>query len=240
MDNIRHSTHLFNSAWTETQKQLNPLGMREQAVPTEFAQRLNGNGRFVLRSWEWSVGKGTLSASQLRLVHIQGANSEIFNVWIVPEQPPLYPLLVTELLLVSGRLRVGFWDLQIPELISELRDRVLSAAKRALERTSLPLSQEAAPDWAIRWGSGYHLYTRPEAEQDLALVMESYAAYLAAWVELAGVPAPLNLANCYEAPPCTLRDYFREHLRHSPVRTYLTKIFGEDWSTRFLCDFLYR
>jgi hypothetical protein len=95
--------------------------------------------------------------------------------------------------------------------------------------------EPALPGWAIDHSPGSYFTAREDDGQSLALLETAYRAYLDLWVEL-------TAAAAVAAHPHTaaLAAFKESHLAHWPGTDYLTKLFGADWSRRFIHEFLYR
>lgn len=211
-----------------TRRLLRTRGVFPLAVPAEFARRAGGQGRFQLRAFAWNVGVPV--GAECRCVYIRGQNSEVFNALVFPTDPTAAPVFVADFLLVGGQLRLAFLDLQGPGLAAGQRTAVaLATCALAAE---LP-SDVSAPAWAVAHSLGGFCHARG-AGIDLTRLLTAYDDYLRLWLRFSGG------RGAVDPDDDTLTLFKEEHRREAPAAPYLGRLFGTDWTERFLRDFLYR
>lgn len=225
--------------WEDTRRRLAPLGVVDLPIPADLAASSGLSGKMSLRAACWGIGP---RLAECRIVRIEGPNAEIVNTMIFPDRPEALPVFAAELLVFGGVPRLAFVDLQVPGLADRRRDDVAVRTRRlAVDFAHLPCDQ-TAPDWAVHWSAGGYVFTRPNDTafaEDLLLL---YGRYLDLWVDLAagacGGPGETRCAD--PAAVAELQHYKRSHVEHSPGTAFLTKLFGAEWTGRFLNGFLYR
>lgn len=222
----------FAALWDATRARLEPLGLTDAPPDPGLAAR---GGRMRLTAARWLVGPAERPVADCRIVRILGAAAEIVNAMIFPTDPARLPVFASELLAFGGRPRLTFLDLQTPGLAADLRPLVAERTRAVSERfADLPRDPEP-PGWAVAHSPGGHLFTRTDDPEHAPALGEAFAAYLGAWADLAAeavvAPDACRLA--------ALSEYKREHVAHSPGKVFLGKVFGDEWTERFLNEFLY-
>lgn len=206
----------FTSIWLRNHRFV-PVNLQPEFARIE-------NARMVLEAWKWENG-----LAEARVVRIWGKLASIFNCLIFPRSPRFAPVFVAELLATGGQLRLAFVDVQTPGMLDRqsTQHKTAAVAVRYAEFNH----PEPAPQWAMEFSSGSPAYLRPTSGMEIPMT-ELYSDYLRVWTELTQPGAPSCSAEL---------DAFKEHHRtQSPVSEYLSRVFGEDWTHRFLNGFLYR
>lgn len=213
-----------------------PLGLREEPLPKEFASASAKDGRLILRAWRWRLGSGS-PGDECRLVCIRGESSTIVNTLIFPHRPEEVPVFVAELMVFGGRPRLAFVDLQTPGLTGDRRVQIAERCRElAAAYAHLP-AEEAVPAWAAEHSTGGYVFTRPRGGSGGEAWGAVYRDYLDLWVACADVTAG-GAADTRAA--AELAAYKSQHLAHWPGTDYLARLFGAEWTGRFLNSFLYR
>lgn len=234
----RTTPRLLDGLRDETLVQLKPLGVIMRPVPNDLAHAEGAaHNRLVAESH--IVGAASDPLGECRIVRISGRNSEIVNTMLFPRRPARLPVFAAELLVFGGVPRLAFIDLQTPGLSPERRAAVAELTRRpAAWFAGLP-RDEAPPDWAVKDSAGGYVFTRPGHVRHAEALVEAYRAYLGLWTKLAQSDAVLSPPPPDAAADEALARYKRNHVEHSPGTTYLERIFGGDWTRRFLNRFLY-
>lgn len=211
---------LLDDCWHLTAKLLTDRGMtRDDLDPA------TGSGGQLLTATRW-----TGADAEARVVTIRGTAAGVFHSLLVPHDPGRAPVLVAEVLFTGGKLRLAFLDVQTPGM-SDTRP-VRDAAKMTAARYTAHFHPEPAPEWATEYASGHQAYVRP-AGQEVLPMTEMYSDYLALWHGL--TPTALTPAASPE-----LTAFKQRHRTDAPVAGYLSRVFGDAWTTLFLDSFLYR
>ena len=222
-------------AWQpQTSRSLQALGAQEAALPPDLVQATGGGGRIQLRAERWQLGRP--ACGECRLVRIEGATSEIVNVLVFPSNPRTTPTFVAEGLVFGGRLRLAFVDVQTPGM--DAAPAALVGRRTAALAGRLDGQRPGAPElpaWAVDHSPGHYFAARDDDGASAAVLETAYREYLDLWVELAGAAAAPD-----DADAAALTAFKRSHLAHWPGTDYLAKLFGADWSRRFIHEFLYR
>ena len=193
-----------------------------QSLPAELAQAQAAHLSLQAYCWQNAL-------AEVRLVRIRGKAASIFNCLIFPHCPERSPVFVAELLATGGQLRLAFVDVQTPGMLNTRP--ILQQTARLAQRHAAMNHPEPAPRWAMTYSSGSPLYLRPTTQRELPMT-DLYSDYLRVWSEFA-----------QPQPPCSspeLQAFKEHHLLESPVSEYLSSVFGSNWVSRFLIEFLYR
>ncbi len=227
------------------------LEIRSQQVPEPYSRRLGGNGRFELTAESWQLHAAGMHLATARMVVIKGAKTEILNTWIFPNYPDSTPIFAAELIAVGGAPRLAFIDIQAirdqPPILAEregdtqfmnlaqTRGADLSATLRS--KFSRFNSPETPPAWAVDASVGNYFFLRGGSTADFNLIQSCYRAYFETYCASNLLPIMIHLSR--EDALDRLLNYQRHHMRHSPGTRFLGNLFGVDWTTEFLTDFLY-
>lgn len=228
-----HPPRPFADLWDLTRRRLSPLGLTESPPDPEFAGR---GGRMQLVAARWRIGPAAGSVAECRIVRILGAAAEIVNTMIFPADPARLPVFAAELLAFGGRPRLTFLDLQGPGLSAAVRGAVAARTRAVSARFAAVPRDENPPGWAVAYSPGGYLFTRTDDPGHAGTLAGAYAEYLDVWADLA---AAVGLDGLDPAAAAELATYKREHVAHSPGRAFLGKVFGGEWTDRFLTEFLY-
>jgi len=220
---------------TATRARLATLGLRPLPLDADLAAALGG-GRLRLRAERWQVGEPALA--ECRTVHIAGASSEIASTPIFPECPERLPMYVADALITGGQVRMAFIDLPAPGLDDDLRGSLARDTRELAERWARPI-MDVPPAWAIEFSLGGCLFVRGGNADEFGVLTALQADYLRRWLETARHARATPPAVSRRGADC-LQRFKQGHLAHWPGTTYLERLFGHEWTRRFLHDFLYR
>ncbi len=235
----------FKSLYDDTLQRLQLVGACETGIPPKFSKHASINNKFHLTACEWLLGDGfeTIGASSAtaRCVYIRGLKTEILNTWIFPRQCDVLPVFAAELILVGGVVRVAFIDIQTPYQSLPLMHRVHQVTQALYQNYSGLRSSEAPPNWAIEASMGNYMYVRQGDSKTFPLICDCYEDYLEAALRLYD---QINRSNTSMATNETssadcLHAYQIHHMNSSPGKKFLSNLFGEDWTLRFLENFLF-
>lgn len=210
-----------------------------ESTPAHHTQSINS--RFTLWAHQWQIAIAGEHRATCRMVLIQGQQSEIINTWVFPVAPTRTPVMAAELIALSGAPRLTFIDIQTPGMVSGL-DRVAMQTHRLRADFAAILSDEAPPAWAVSDSEGGYVFSRNLTAESFPIIQSCYRAYLDHY-----------LSHCLQAPVRTdhvglererqsleqLDAYQQHHLDSSPGAVFLAKLFGDEWTDRFLHQFLF-
>lgn len=206
--------------------------MRRCIPAPEFRERdaLNGNGANLKFHDIEIEGIG-----QLRVTLIEGGKAQIFNAMVFPNSVERLPVFASEIVVFGGKVRVAVIDLQ--PLCNFIRMRYWMTEQisplRALY-SDLP-QEEKMPEWCLSHFTPHSIFTRSNEEHSISRILEAYIEYLDLFVELA-----LGTWSAKPALDCRLlREYKDHHITHTPGLPFLGKMFGEDWTHRYLREAMY-
>ena len=216
--------------WPETVARFESVG-RAVELPAEFASRPSHNGKTRLEACEYTLGEmGTA-----RMVRILGTASEIVNTLIFPGRPDRMPTFVAELLVFGGVPRMAFVDLQTPGLAPDRIETVRTATMELARKYPLP-ADVPPPEWATDHSTGGYCYGRPNDKSYISILKRAYTDYLSLWWSMRD-----GCRDCAkESARDELQKYKRHHVSSVPSGEFMGKLFGDEWASRFLEDWLYR
>jgi len=216
-----------------THRRLASPGAVEVAIPPELRRARDRTGLRTLEAAAWRVGEPAFA--ECRTVSILGPGTEVLNTMIFPTAPDGPPVFAAELLVFGGLPRLAFIDLQTPGAGAAMRRRAFEESLAARSRVALPNCEEPAPEWAVHWSAGAPLHSRPESVEAVGEMVRAYDVYLDAWLAL------IDGGDRSAEPDAAeqLARYKRSHVAHSPGTQFLSRLFGPDWTRRFLNEFLY-
>ncbi|MBL8800192.1 MAG: hypothetical protein JNM56_40290 [Planctomycetia bacterium] len=218
---------------------LRTLGLQTRDLPADLAAAEGSGGRIALTAACWDVGPAGAPFAQCRFVQILGTTLEIVNVMIFPANPESMPVFAAELLVTGGCPRLAFVDLQAPGLRPARRATLGVATSRLAERYAALPAPAATPAWAVEFSPGGYVFTRPHGADCGPALLQLSEDYLQLWCHCAARWGAPGLPTRPESVEQLCR-FKQHHIEHSPGRDYLSKVFGAEWTHRFLHDFLYR
>jgi hypothetical protein len=223
----------LQSWWDQTGDALNDLGIQPAPLDPSLAQATSG-GRIRLCAERWLLGD-TQPIAECRRVYIRGTSSEIINTLVFPRNPGMVPMFVADAMVIGGELRLAFVDLPTPGMepygARGIAERTFQIAARFPDR----LERSQVPDWAVEFSGGGYLFLKNSPREQWEQLHAAWRDFLSLWVELARSPE-----RDPGAADTTLLPFKQGHLARWPGREYLSKLFGSDWTDRFLTAFLYQ
>lgn len=206
----------------------------------DFESYLSKNGRFTIRSWAWCVSHADQPRCDVRMVFISGAKNSILNTWVFPYDPTQVPVFAAELIAIGGQPRLTFMDIQVPAMPAQHHGRVASvAAQVRCKHPSLRIDEQP-PHWAVEATAGEYLFARQLPVDQFETIRDAYRGLLSGYVDFVA-------SSCSNADPnpkgsdaiAELHAYQIHHMRHSPGKLFLGKVFGAGWTESFLNEFLF-
>ncbi|MEZ0295755.1 MAG: hypothetical protein ACAI35_04800 [Candidatus Methylacidiphilales bacterium] len=237
---------LFGPLLETARQTLLQEGFVETALPPEWAWRLPVSGAMTpeLQSW---AGMHPIRGTRWSAAHIRGPRTEILNLMIYPRDAKRVPVFAVEYISFGGRPRVAVVDLQpaaglnaAPDLTAEVVAALNSRGADEL-RHALPGGGDL-PEWAVPHFTPASLYSRPTSPDgaEISLLAEAFRCYLDTW-RVAFLPRDNGgPATADELGATHLTAYQQHHVEHTPGRPFLRKTYGEEWTERYLRDFMYR
>ncbi|MEQ8821793.1 MAG: hypothetical protein RLY93_16265 [Sumerlaeia bacterium] len=225
---------VLSTLWEETCAALEGLfPMRETPIPREFALRLplNPKSDSVLTFNDRAVE----GVGDLRATLIAGSRAEIVNVMLFPADVQRHPVFASEIVVFAKALRVGVIDLQ-PLVRTQEQEGLIEGDLAALRSRFGDLSDGGElPDWAREHFTPACVHVREPGLESLPRLREAYLAYLRLFIQYVrnnpGTPAAT------EDP--ALRHYKDHHIANTPGWPFLSRLYGEDWTRRFLREGMY-
>jgi hypothetical protein len=233
----------FSRLVSETKYRMQHHDEQTDDIPCDLLRRESLNGKISLEAYQWGILVGAREIASLRMVYIHGSKNQIINTWIFPNRPNLMPVYAAELIAVGTEVRVAFVDVQVPAISdsSLLEDTRLLTSTLAPRFADLPCN-ELPPDWAVDASQGNYTYARNVPCTRLPQVEDCYLAYMDAYLHSytpRDVTAAILGSARDEASVDTLHQYQYHHMEHSPGNKFLSKLFGADWTEKFMQDFLF-
>ena len=218
--------------WQATMRELGDFGLEHWPVPADLARRQSPDGATVLEF----IDARAMGLGDLRATLIHGPRAEIFNVMLYPADALALPILAAEIVAFGPRIHVAVADLQAA--------RPGPVALRASqEMESLAPLIAALPDGGDRpaWCDAYFtpgaLFTRPGATPCHDALLEAYSRVVGCFAAWAAREHP---SQCAPRGQQGVDEYKLHHIENSPGLTYLGRMFGAEWTTRFLHQGMYR
>lgn len=233
----------FSRLVGETKHRMRYHDEQTNAIPCDLAQRESLHGKINLEAYQWGILVGEREIASLRMVYIHGPKNQIINTWIFPNRPNRMPVYAAELIAVGTEVRVAFVDVQVPAIsdTSLLEDTRFLTGTLAPRFSDLPCN-ELPPDWAVDASQGNYTYARNVPYTSLPHVEDCYLGYMDAYLYAytpRDVAAAILGSELDEASVDTLHQYQYHHMEHSPGNKFLSKLFGADWTEKFMRDFLF-
>jgi hypothetical protein len=215
-------------------------------LPVVYRHKFSLNQRFQLWGHQWSINNRGSCVGTARMVLIQGQKNEIINTWVFPKLPSLLPVFAAELIAMGGQQRLSFIDLQAPGMMTDLRSLQQETSKIHQIHRHLRID-ESPPEWAVSDTLGDYIFRRTGCSSQFPEIANCYHDYLETclnniWPQLLqGSPgccaATQNVVVDTNLP--ILREYQLHHLHSSPGNVFLSKLFGNEWTSDFLHNFLF-
>jgi hypothetical protein len=238
------TTSPYGQLAEDTRRYLEAMGgadfqVRPRALPPHLHEKDSRNGRFQLQGWAWLLGPDSSPPVEFRLVLIEGARTSIINAWGFPWHASRTPVFAAELIAVGGAPRLTFMDIQGPGL----RDAVACRARRTAGEVRLQFPRlriaEQPPSWAVEASFGEYLFARQGGESDFPCISRAYRLLLAGYLRDLSANASAGCSQPTNEERDRLRGYQLHHMESSPGKKFLGKVFGEEWTSTFLTQFLF-
>ena len=171
-----------------------------------------------------------------RIALLKGPGLEIGNLLCLPQVTHPLPILGADLVVLSRETGMVAVDLSPTLPPGPERDAQLaSLVARRARQPSLPPGG-ALPDWCAAWFSPCALYTRVTPSQREA-ASAAFQDFPSAFVDLARASSPrLDLLAQVASAQA---GYAAAHLRDDKGLGLLAKMFGREWSERYLSEVLF-
>jgi hypothetical protein len=210
-----------------------PWSWQELPVEPEWAVRPALRGPSVLRSRQ-AVVRRDLRSAAVRAVSLRGGHVEIFNLLVFPHEPQTAPLLVAEVFLLRGQVKVVFFDLPYVGTDEQTHAHVTRELQTWGHGNALP---HEAPPWATRYSTGHYVYDRDLGDDAPVRIEATLSQTITSWLNLnERPPAPRTPCGTHER----VQRFKREHIEEAPNLGFLAALFGADWAPRYMQDFLYQ
>jgi len=192
---------------------------------------LNGRGGNVLDFYEQDIpGVGTFRCTEIR-----GPRVEVFNTMIFPANADALPVFASEIVIFSNELRVGVIDLQ--PLHNSIRERHL--VRELMEPLRARYTEvprvEKMPDWCDSHFTDMAIFARGDGLSMIQALCNAYEDYL----DLFATMGEASVAKSPRKTSRFLREYKDHHIKHSPGKNFLSKVFGTEWTLDFLMNRMY-
>lgn len=214
---------------------LGPSGLEPIGLPGELAERAGLGRQSSTRLW--GFGGRLRGLGQVHATVILGPKAEIVNAMIYPQDPGLLPVFATEVVRFGTMIRVAFVDVQPLDRAAAWLDGL----QRELQGLRAGFAERAEldpdlPGWLEGQCSGGEFLARSNDLSPAATICEAWMAYLGAWIRRA---EGLAAAGVAVADSPAVAAYKHHHVVHSPGLVFLGKFFGEEWTRRYMSEFMY-
>lgn len=208
--------------------------------PEDFQRYSSINGKFRLSSESWIIRRSTRPICDVRCVLIRGSKNTIINTWAFPYQPDVDPVYAAELIAFGGMPRLAFLDVQAPGMRSECVAKVHGHVARTCRYFPHLRIKETPPEWAIAATTGNYLFTRDGQASLFDAISDAYLRLLDSYLEFILSSDQDDTRFLVDVGSFEqLRAYQIHHMDHSPGKVFLSKLFGEAWTTSFMNQFLF-
>jgi hypothetical protein len=155
---------------------------------------------------------------------------------IYPQNTVEIPVFAVEYIAFGSKPHVAVLDLQPTSgpngllghhLVHNLTELSQSYRKQLTSGGELP-------EWALAHFTPVCLYSRPDSPGQAEVLIGAFIDFLKIWSSLYLPKESENLSDGE-----SLQSYKQHHVDHTPGRPFLTKIFGEEWTERYLRQFMY-
>lgn len=173
------------------------------------------------------------NGGELRSVHIHGPRIEIINLFHFPSPNRALPIYAMEFVVFGSRPIVGVIDakpLNNHPFAHKIWQETLTDAHSAFPDL---IRADDPPPWYEECRSGLDFFTRPETANGVCRLVDCHTRV---WSRLAAAEAAAPLLDMETtAAHATALAHYKEHHRiNSPGLPFLHRIFGTDWTDRFL------
>lgn len=206
---------------------LPPEALFELPVPQEFARVAHAGTGAAMHTRRIALGP----RAELRAVHLHGPRAELLNVLVWPAPRTRAPVFALEAVVLGGRPAIVVVDLKGFDPVT--RDQSLSRWRTLRTMTTLPPIAPDVPVWYADCRSGEDIFVRPATSEEfhtcLDAALELWRASLPLWLQ-----APTD-----PVADSDVLHYKTHHCAHQPGRPFLQRLFGADWTERYLATVLY-
>ena len=235
------NTRPYGQLATWTVDNLDRIDERVLSRPSDCIRKLSINSKFMLWAHQWHLYVHGAHVATCRMVLIQGNKNEIINTWVFPKDPRSCPVFAAELIATAGAPRLTFIDIQTP--VMEAKIEAIRIKTFALRQSYANiLCDETPPSWAISDSQGGYVFSRQLSDIAFSEIQSCYKNYLTTNLKCfladTGSARTTSSAALLLAQK-ELHDYQHHHMDNSPGNTFLSKLFGADWTNDFLRTFLF-
>ena len=215
------------------------FSLQSRPIPEGLEHRISERGRCPATIQSWSYQCPELR--KIRYTYIDaGATSQIFNSVIYPSHHYDLPLLGIDFLSFGQVKNLVVMDFQ-----------PLFQDSAYLEKYILPLKglHDQYPDLcqdlemkfydANQYFSRYLLFAKTDAETVRTRVFEAFKDYLQLYWQMLETAIPLTDEAAIQHVAQAQRDYDQYSAERDPASGLFSSYFGQDWSERFLHEFLF-
>lgn len=197
-------------------------------VPPEFAVRESANGKATLRFYDIAIR----DIGRLRFTDIRGGTTEIFSAMLFPHDATRLPIFASEFVIFGKLVRAAVIDMQ---MLGE-RSTALHAALTGLAQRYATLTATGPlPAWCESYFNPEAVFVLGGREDALDGLDAAYRDYAAQFAALACTHPSGDVLSGQTA----MRAYKDHHIAHTPGLPYLERMFGIEWTARFLRDGMY-
>jgi hypothetical protein len=220
--------------WQATLGALGSLPWEPVAEPADLARAEAGpEGRRTTLAFHSFVLPGV---AQLRATVIVGPRVQIFNAMAFPLREDQLPILATEVVLFGDSLRIGVVDLETAGE-GPVAERTAAALDGLAPVAGAFTRVDPLPEWCAAYFSPQCIVTRADGLDDLPRLADALAAFAGSWADLVG---EAGAAAMGDAPGPGVQAYKHHHIVHSPGLVFLGRMFGEEWTRRYMAAGMYR
>jgi len=200
-----------------------------------FGQRFNDGPKQIA---ELRFDSGVIPGlADVRLTSIGGTRACIFNLMVFPHHPGIHPIFASEIVILANSMRIAVVDLENPRPFSSMEPTLESALSRYDKARSQLALPDVVPGWCEPHFTPKAIHTKCDDLGTLGLVEHLFTGYMRVWME--HVHSRVAIDHPSAGDLGALADYKSHHVENSPGRTFLSRIFGAEWTEDFMRQGMY-
>ncbi len=226
-------TTIDKALWETTLDTLHDFETRQIDSPEVYASRTCKSGKTALSFHDiYVTGVGTL-----RSTLISGTNASIFNVMIFPDPENEQLIFASEIVCMGPHIHVAVVDIQPAEPGSTLPAELKGALEDKHSQVEDLQFKEEWPEWCKDYFTDRCFFGKRLSLDNLSDIESLYENYLSVYLSHMKVG---DDAQGYTTQGSDhVRKYKDHHIENSPGLMYLGRLFGEEWTSKFLREGMY-
>jgi len=218
-------------------KHMEPL-LEKQITESEISKKtaIKGDPTSVIESTEYSHSNYPYA----RFADIANeSETYILNVAVFPKPGLNCPLIEAELVILRGKLFLYLLEinsLEVPVIDQEKHDQFF---QEFLNQYPSLKNVDDIPDWAHQIMSSHFVWSRPNTEEAIEEAFESLGKFYELSADTMNQNAKKLSAEETAVQKKNLEQYIDVYLKEVPSRPFLKMMFGDDWTEKYLEEFVF-